>query len=172
MPWGPAARPIGFGEAIGRGYRRCLTFSGRAGRPEFWYFALYVLLGMMVAGRVDGLLVGYRPGPVSGLFHLVGGFPLLAGAWRRMHDTGRSGLYVIYPAIVLVGTTTFFGFLAGVMPGDPDQALGTLRETAGAIGAVVAMVAVFVLMISPLLVIWWLTRPGERQANRWGPPVA
>ena len=85
---------------------------------------------------------------------------------------GRSGLYVIYPAIVLVGTTTFFGFLAGVMPGDPDQALGTLRETAGAIGAIVAMVAVFLLMISPLLVIWWLTRPGERQANRWGPPVA
>ncbi|MBB94432.1 MAG: DUF805 domain-containing protein [Rhodobacteraceae bacterium] len=161
-----------FGQAIRLGYRRGLTFSGRSSRPEFWYFALFYVLGSVLAGRIDEALFGFGRTPVASLFTLAAGVPLFAAGWRRMHDTGRSGLFVLYPLIVMVGTTSFFGFLAGVVPSDPGAAMGALGETLGALGALVALVALFVLAISPLLVIWWLTRPGEKGQNRWGwPPV-
>lgn len=160
-----------FGQAIRAGYRRCMSFSGRSSRPEFWYFVLFYALGSAAAGQVDTALFGeYGAVPVSTLFLFVGGFPLIGAGWRRMHDTGRTGLYLFYPAIVLVGTTTYIGFLGGVMPSEPGMAFGELREAMGAIGGLVAFGALLVLLISPLLVIWWLTRPGQKGPNKWGWP--
>lgn len=161
-----------FWQAVRAGYRRCLTFQGRSSRPEFWYFVLYAFLGSVVCGRIDQALFGaWGPAPVSTLFLVVGGLPLIPAAWRRMHDTGRSGVFVLYPAIVMIGTTTFIGFLAGVAPSEPGETFGHLREAVSAIGGMIAAGAVFVLAISPLLVIWWLSRPSEPRANRWGRPV-
>lgn len=162
---------MSFGEAIRTGYRRCLTFQGRASRPEFWYFVLYYVVGSAICARIDtGLFGDYGPTPASSLFFVVGGFPLIAAAWRRMHDTGRSGVFVLYPAIVMIGLTTFIGLLAGVAPGAPGQAMQELREAITAIGGLIAVGSMFVLVISPLLVIWWLTRPTQPGENRWGWP--
>ena len=61
--------------------------------------------------------------------------------------------------------TYFIGFVAGfdtVLSGDPGQLL------AGAGGIIVAF-AVLVLAISPLLVLWWLTRPSQPGPNEYGP---
>ncbi|MGR3804598.1 DUF805 domain-containing protein [Marinibacterium profundimaris] len=164
---------MSFGQAIRLGYRRCVTFRGRASRPEFWYFVLFFVLGSAAAGQIDTALFGeYGAVPASTLFLFVGGFPLISAGWRRMHDTGRSGLFLFYPAIVLIGTTSFIGFLGGVMPTEPGVAFAQLREAIGAIGGLVAFGALIVLVISPLLVLWWLTRPSERGQNKWGWPPA
>ncbi|MEM8731249.1 MAG: DUF805 domain-containing protein [Pseudomonadota bacterium] len=162
-----------FGQAIRLGYRRCLSFAGRTSRPEYWFFMLYFVLGSLAASRLDNALFGpFGPTPLSALFLLGGGFPLIAAGWRRMHDTGRSGLFLFYPVIVFIGTTSFIGILGGVMPQEPGEAFGVLRETMGALGGFVAFFALIVMVISPLLVIWWLTRPSERGMNQWGwPPV-
>ena len=164
---------MSFGAAIRACVRRGLTFSGRAGRPEFWWFFLFVNLGLVAAAEIDTTVFGMSgAAPVSGLFLLAVFLPLLAAAWRRMQDTGRSGLYVLYPFIVMVGLTTFMGVMAGVAPSHPGAALSDLREAATALGIAVTMIAAFVFMISPLLVIWWLARPSQPGQNQWGwPPV-
>ncbi len=94
--------------------------------------------------------------------------PLFAAGWRRMHDSGRSGVYLLYPLIVMLGITTFLGFLAGFGPFSP----GTFQEAAAGVGMVVLICALLVLAVSPLIVVWWLARPSEAGDNLYGPPPA
>ena len=104
-------------------------------------------------------------GPLASLFGLATLLPLIAAGWRRMHDTGRSGLYLLYPIIVVVGITLFMGMLSGF---DPlmDGDFATL--IAGG-STIILGVAMFVLFLSPLLVLWWLTRPSDPGTNAYGP---
>jgi len=157
---------VQFGTAIGTCFRKGLTFSGRASRPEYWYFVLFIILGMMVSARIDVALFGpFVPARFAGAFTLIALVPLLAASWRRMQDTGRSGLHVLYPLIVFVGVSSYIGFVsdAGLMTSD----LGT---TIGEIGGLIAAAGLLFLMVTPFLVIWWLTRPSQPGPNKWGLP--
>ena len=78
-----------------------------------------------------------------------------------MHDTGRSGLYVLYPLIVMVGIGSFAAMFGGFdLSGD--------GAFSGFVGIIMAG-ALLVAMFSPLLVLWWLTRPSQPGSNDWGP---
>ncbi|RVV96629.1 DUF805 domain-containing protein [Mesobaculum littorinae] len=163
--------------------RSCLsqyfTFSGRASRAEYWYFVLFLFLGLLAAGFLDELLFdaveieasggaidAQSNGPIAATFSLVTLIPGLAAGWRRMHDTGKSGLFVLYPLIVMIGIFGFMHLAAGL--GSFTQ--GDLAATfTGGVG-IVLFIAFIVLIISPLLVIWWLTRPSSPHSNAWGPP--
>lgn len=74
------------------------VFTGRTGRPEFWYFVLYHLLIVFMLGRfgvifsVD-LLSIYYPALL---------IPTVAIAVRRMHDIGKSGWYILIPGYNLL----------------------------------------------------------------------
>ncbi|MFP4043425.1 MAG: DUF805 domain-containing protein [Rhodosalinus sp.] len=157
-----------------------MTFSGRASRPEYWWFVLFVIGGGMVLGLVDAALFGVRVEVAPGMFEyrnegvLAPGFalatllPWLAAGWRRMHDSGRSGLHLLYPLIVMIGIGSFAAFAQGLDPlltGGPGGIFSDLTM-------LVLGLASLVLFVSPLLVIWWLTRPGEPRTNRFGPPPA
>lgn len=172
---------MSFTDAIRTCLRKYVTFSGRASRPEYWWFILFLFLGGMVASVLDGILFGTvsvetapgrveatSDGPISSLFSLATLLPLLAAGWRRMHDTGRSGLYLLYPLIVMVGIGTFATFIGAgeaLLSGDFAAAF------VGLFGIVMA-VATIIAVISPLIVIWWLTRPTQPETNQWGPPPA
>ena len=82
--------------------RKYADFSGRAGRPEFWYFALLYFVVYIVA-----LAAGAKAPTVVGLvvwLVLLGlVVPFFAAGIRRMHDTGRSGWWVLLPIGNLVG---------------------------------------------------------------------
>lgn len=164
--------------------RRCMAryaqFSGRASRREFWWFWLFCVTGLWVALIIDSVLLAGTeqtdstlnkkgapiPLPVTGLFALAVALPQLAVGWRRMHDTGRSGLFLIYPLIVLTGIGGFASFI-----GATTSALsGDLAGLVADVGDLVIGLAVMVLGLSPLLVVWWLTRPGQPLDNRYGPP--
>ncbi len=169
---------MSFQDAVKTCFSKYATFSGRARRPEYWWFALFLFLGSVVLGFVDGALFGTveverAPGVydvevrsvLGRIFSLATLIPALAVGWRRMHDAGRSGLYLLYPLIVMVGITTFLGFVYGfgpVLSGNIGVLLGN------GIGLVL-LFAIFVLIISPLLVLWWLTRPTQPHENEWGP---
>ena len=165
------AKAMGFVPTLAQATRRCLgryaRFGGRASRREFWGFWVVCLIGLVAAAAVDSVLTGGPGSGESGLlplaFALSVALPQLAAGWRRMHDSGRSGLFLVYPLIVLVGIGNFVGFLGigATVPAGGD--LG------GAVGLVLGL-AMGVLVLSPLLVLWWLARPGDRQANRFGPP--
>jgi len=167
-----------FSEAVKTCFRKYVTFSGRASRPEYWWFVLFLFLGSIVAGFLDGLLFGAgsvevtdttfsaeTDGPLAALFSLATFLPALAAAWRRMHDTGRSGLYVLYPLIAMFGTFSFIGFVGGM----DLLAAGNFTELFSGVIGIILLFAVIVLVLSPFIVLFWLTRPSQPGPNQWGP---
>jgi len=169
---------VSFIVAVTTCFLKYAVFSGRASRLEYWNFVLFLVLASigfnlldfaLFGGKLIGSINGLRveiSGPLGALFVLVTLCPAMAAGWRRMHDTGRSGLYLLYPAIVVAGISMFFAFMTGFTP----LLSGDLRQVFGGLGALVAFVALFVLAVSPMIVLWWLIRPSQPGENRYGPP--
>jgi uncharacterized membrane protein YhaH (DUF805 family) len=89
---------------------RYADFSGRARRSEYWYFALFNTLIMMILYAI--VIIGITTDMAS--FITIGGImvfiyalgviiPSLAVAIRRLHDTGNSGWLYLVGIIPLVG---------------------------------------------------------------------
>jgi uncharacterized membrane protein YhaH (DUF805 family) len=170
-----------FTDAIKTCLSKYFTFSGRAGRPEFWWFFLFIFLGNFVLSILDLLIFGIDPitqqanSPLASLFSLLTFFPLLAAAWRRMHDTGRSGCLLLLPlAVPVFGMLLLLTGLTTVSTIEgAGQAGGTVQEVTlmlGSTGAVILMLAHLAIVI---LLLWWLTRRSEAGTNRFGalPPA-
>ncbi|WP_375196889.1 DUF805 domain-containing protein [Sphingobium sp.] len=110
--------------------RRYARFSGRARPREYWMFVLFLFLCFVGLSIVEGVLglttadhwfqrgpwwagAGYstRGGPLTGLFSLAILIPYIAVAVRRLHDTDRSGwwlLIVFFPIIGSIVLLVFF----------------------------------------------------------------
>ena len=74
---------MNFTQAISTCFAKYATFSGRALRPEFWWFFLFQILISIGASMISETL--------SALFSLALLLPALAVGARRLHDIGRSG---------------------------------------------------------------------------------
>jgi uncharacterized membrane protein YhaH (DUF805 family) len=82
------------GEAvIGAVTTKYATFSGRARPSEYWYFALFTTIFLVVLAAVEVIIGGN--GAVSLLLWLALLLPGLAVTVRRLHDTGRSGWWIL-----------------------------------------------------------------------------
>lgn len=167
---------MGFSAAIKTCFSKYAAFSGRARRPEYWWFFLFIVIGSIAATMVDGVIFGFgtpeAPATqvVSPIFSLATILPVFAAGWRRMHDTGRPGWYLLIPLGVSIGT--MLGLMLGVFGFGTLEAAGvdeaTLRGAASGLGmAGVAIIAIVQLIVS-VLVIWWLTRPTQAGANQYG----
>lgn len=168
---------MGFIKAVRICLRKYATFSGRASRSEYWKFVLFYLIGGLVVAIIDVTLFGTvtttdtgasleSDGRIVTAYWALLFLPLFSAGWRRMHDTGRSGLYLVYPLIIMVGISTFVGWSAGfstVLSGDFRTAFAALSD-------ITAAVASAFMIVSPLLVLWWLIRPSEAGANEFGVP--
>lgn len=163
-----------FADAIRTNFAKYATFSGRAPRSEYWWFVLFVLLVGFALGIVDSAL--FEPGPMGqpasvlgGIWQLATLIPLLASGWRRMHDTGRTGLFLLYPLLAWFGTMAFLAFGAGISLAAFQGGADTLAAILTGATGIVGILAMLVVIISPLLVLWWLTRPSEPRPNAYGP---
>ena len=83
-----------------RGLRLSLDFKGRTGRAGFWYFTLFQVLILIVLQMVSSTL--------ADLTLLVTLVPTLSIWFRRLHDTGRSGLWLLASLIPVVGLVLFY----------------------------------------------------------------
>jgi uncharacterized membrane protein YhaH (DUF805 family) len=168
---------MGFSEAVRVCLGKYITFSGRAKRPEFWYFMLFVFLGGIIFSIIDYVLFGGTTettstsvevksnGPLASIFNLAILLPYLAAGWRRMHDTGRSGLYLFFPMIVTVCVGAYlaiWGGMAQLMEGNVGAFIDGL-------GGLVAIAALVVLILSPLIVLFWLLQRSQPGDNKYGP---
>ena len=93
--------------------QKYVDFSGRARRSEYWYFFLFTIIVSIVAGIIDGIL-GTRNSSGTGLVGAIASLALLlpglgVGA-RRLHDTGRSGWWLLIGLIPLVGAIVLLVF--------------------------------------------------------------
>lgn len=126
-----------FGEAIRSVWSQYAVFKGRARRSEFWWWAL---LTFLIDAALQAVLtwtgtvyrITYFPGPTGQWQQEVQGAPLAAGnvivlvlsglitlglllpslavAVRRLHDTGRSGWWLLIALVPLVGVIVLLVF--------------------------------------------------------------
>ena len=81
------------------------TFSGRAGRAEYWYWVLFTWVVYLVVPVVVVKAVGgtswENVGGLAGIFLLSLTIPSVAVGCRRLHDVGRSGWWqLLMPTFV------------------------------------------------------------------------
>ena len=98
--------------------RTCLTqkyagFSGRARRSEYWYFVLFTIIVGIVASIIDTIL-GTKASNGAGLIYAIAELALLlpgiAVAVRRLHDTSRSGWWLLLGLIPIIGSIVLIVF--------------------------------------------------------------
>ncbi len=92
-----------FGTAINTCLKKYVQFQGRATRPEFWHFVLFVFLMHCAAGILDNALGFGFTRPLNALVALGLFLPQLAVGARRLHDTDRSGWWQLLIFIPVVG---------------------------------------------------------------------
>lgn len=89
-------------------------FSGRARRMEYWMFTLF---NAVIIAVLDLIGMAVRAGTyLGGLYSLAVLIPSLAVAVRRLHDTGKSGWWVLIAIVPLIGWIVLLVFM--VLPGD------------------------------------------------------
>ncbi len=120
-----------------------IDFQGRARRAEFWWFILVYIVIDIVLTIIDNML---GTPILSGLFGLAMLLPSIGVAVRRLHDTNRTGWWVLLPVVpFILGALCLF-----VVP-----ALALVFYLAG-------------LACMILLIVWYATA-GTSGSNQYGP---
>lgn len=95
--------------------RQYAVFKGRARRKEYWFFFLFNLIASLVLTVVDFMTGSLDPelgmGLLSGLYTLAVLIPSLAVTVRRLHDTDRTGWWLLIGLIPLVGAIVLLVFM-------------------------------------------------------------
>lgn len=90
-----------FATAVKSGLSNYVNFSGRARRSEYWFFALFYVIVLVVTSVIDQVIGTYPL--LYALAALALFLPNLGLSVRRLHDTGKSGWLVLIGLIPLVG---------------------------------------------------------------------
>ena len=153
--------------------KRYAEFSGRSRRKEYWMWILFLILANIVLSILDAVLglggsattttssapgamgaaANLSGGLLSGVFSLAVLVPNITVAVRRLHDTDRSGWWILLPIVPLV---LAFG---GVFAGAAAASVSSMMFVG------VAFLGVF---ITGLLLLVWYCTEGTRGPNRFG----
>lgn len=95
----------------------CLTFSryadfkGRASRGEYWYFMLFqVLLNLAALIADNNMLSGSDLGETVVYIAML--LPLVTVSVRRLHDTDRSGWWLLLFGLPVIGAIVLMAWFA------------------------------------------------------------
>ncbi|MFC7596323.1 DUF805 domain-containing protein [Terrabacter sp. GCM10028922] len=126
---------MSFVDAVKTVLSKYATFSGRARRSEYWFWALALVIVSFVTNLIDRGL-GTEPGRVgiiSGLVALATLLPNLAVLVRRLHDTSRSGWWLLIVLVPIVGAIVLLVF--AIQDSHGDNAYGPSPKAVGQDGA-------------------------------------
>jgi len=87
-------------DSLKTGFTNYVNFDGKAGRSEYWFWVLGTILVGIALSVIDAIATG---GLLYGLFALATIIPSIAFAFRRMHDTGKSAIWLLVALIPLIG---------------------------------------------------------------------
>ena len=93
--------------------RNYAVFDGRARRKEYWMFVLANIIIGVIAGFIAGILgsfLGMIVNIMVVLYTLAILIPSIAVGVRRLHDTGRSGWWILIGLIPLIGAIVLIMF--------------------------------------------------------------
>ena len=143
--------PIG---AVTSGYRRALTFSGRATRSEFWWLVLFFVIATQVLNHVVGAVAPQVLVSTVQLLALT--LPLSACLTRRMRDAGRSALWALPaigllfagPVMVMVGLEAAFTEFAEATGDAANAGVGWIAIAYGVLGLLAIPAFIFCFLAS------------------------
>ena len=125
---------MGFAEAVQSCFKQYVGFTGRARRSEYWWFALFGVIVSIVADLIDTVLgtmsEDTNVGVVGGIAGLALLLPGIAVAIRRLHDTTRSGWWILIGLVPIVGWIVLIVFY--VQDSHPDNKYGPSPKAAAA----------------------------------------
>jgi uncharacterized membrane protein YhaH (DUF805 family) len=132
-----------------------VDFTGRVGRPQFWYFVLVnvvIAIGVAIVASIIRLRI------LSDLYSLALLLPMLGLTVRRLQDTGKPGSWVLiafvpFVLMILLGIVSLLG-----------GALGML----GFLSVFMPIIALASLAAAAAL-IYLCAQPGQPEANQYGP---
>lgn len=132
-----------------------LDFNGRVGRAQYWYYILVVFVLAIGVWLVSSVTTR----ALSSLFSLALLLPNLGMTVRRLHDTGKPGIWVLLPLI----------------PGVLMIVLGSLAVLGGVFGfllfiAAFAMIIWLLWLAAMAVLIYFCAQPGQAGDNLYGPP--
>ena len=88
------------------------NFKGRASREEYWMFVLFNIIFIFAISFIEGFLFGLYSSILSDLYVLALLVPSIAVGIRRMHDTGKSGWFLLIP---------IYNFILAVTQGESNS---------------------------------------------------
>ena len=179
-----AGRPMmPFWTAVKTCFRKYFDFTGRARRSEYWWFVLFFCIVMFIwifltaFITVIGFEAMYRGdmSPFSGIITtsvvmlvpiLVFIIPQYAAQTRRLHDTGRSGWWVVASIVVsLAYLVTYFYVLMPLIKsgGDAPESFfsSPMMIVVGLLGLISSILSIVILVFTIM--------DGERGENKYGP---
>jgi uncharacterized membrane protein YhaH (DUF805 family) len=95
--------------------RKYAVFTGRARRREFWMFTLVnvlISIGLSIIDAIIGTDYGSGYGILSTIYGLAVLIPSIAVGVRRLHDTGRTGWWILIALVPCVGFIVLIVFYA------------------------------------------------------------
>jgi len=132
-----------------------MDFNGRIGRTQFWYYVLVVfVIGLGVA-----IVASVTVRALSTLFSLAVFLPNLGMTVRRLHDTGKPGIWallLVVPVVLMI----LFGLIAII-----GGALGFLAFLI-LFSSVISLASLAAIVV----LIYFCAQPGEAAANAYGAP--
>jgi len=93
---------MNFIESIQTCYKKFFDFSGRASKSEYWWFQLYNAIIYVLSFVFQGDLV-----LLLSILIIVNLIPVYAVGVRRIHDSDKSGWFVLISLIPLIGLYLF-----------------------------------------------------------------
>jgi len=127
------------------------TFTlGRSRRKEYWYCSLVSFLIALALGLIGILTDSAKVFEMlSNIYSLLMFIPNITLSIRRLHDIGKSGWFMLFPCVVILGL----------------MALVSLFNLNGIIAAMVGLAMIVVAIYFFLLFV----RNGDDGPNQYGP---
>jgi uncharacterized membrane protein YhaH (DUF805 family) len=103
--------------------KKYAVFSGRARRKEYWFFVLFNIIASIVLAIVDTMTgtmsMTYGIGLLGCIYSLLVLIPSIAVGVRRLHDTDRSGWWLLLALVPFIGIIVLIVFFVmDSTPGD------------------------------------------------------
>ncbi len=106
---------MNFVQAIQSAFKNYVKFDGRASRSEYWWFALFQILVLIIPDvMMQGEIRNGTPGIFTGLYVILAlafFLPALGLGFRRLHDTNRSAWWLLIALIPLIGAIVLLVFM-------------------------------------------------------------
>ncbi len=105
--------------------KKYAVFNGRARRKEYWYYYLFYMLIYIVFIIIDVVTgtfsAGTGMGLLSGIYTIAVLIPSIAVGVRRLHDTSRSGWWLLIGLIPIIGAIVLIVFFASDSKPEKNQ---------------------------------------------------